>query len=163
MFIIYVMSLTAHIVSPIVFIWTNIQFYKFLPCCLQPGSSRSSTLLFPLGYYALHMRSCLHLQPTSPTIFTYHQKCKTSAFIHLPQSQKYRKDWKLSSAVWKFRSELRTQLRPSVSIVLTVYFQSLSPSPLWWYEGRTKNTESWKKISQYSMLLSHISVMAQWF
>jgi hypothetical protein len=32
-----------------------------------------------------------------------------------------------------------------------------------WYEGRTLNTESRQKVLQYSMLLSHRSMTAQWF
>ncbi len=60
----------------------------------------------------------------------HYRKFKTSAFILLPQSKNNCIDCKPCLAVWRSGWELRTQLGPSISIVLTVYFLSPPPTSL---------------------------------
>ncbi len=86
---------------------------------------------------------------------------KKIAFIRILKSQNNCKDCKHCFRCMEFSLGEENPAGLSKSIALTVYF--LPPTTHHWYQERTINTESRRKILQYSLLLMQGSVTAQCF
>jgi hypothetical protein len=120
-----------------------------------PGLSRIKSIeeifpnLFLVQLTRAELNNFLWLIGSKSKKKTFMYRCKWKIWLY--SSLEYRS----SAGNWKL-----------AGIICMCFVDRLYPAPTlvprWWYEGRATNTKSWRKIPQYSVLLSHGSV-THWF